>query len=231
VIPQLLPHPLEPPAWSLATEFHFYLLLPLLFRWRPVLAALLVATVAVQLFGFVHESTRLNGDGLGYHYIFGVLPVFLMGYLLAEPARPGHLAAGSLWLLYATLCACAFLGLIGLQQRASEVTLGASIALPLLAVTVRSANFRLGPAFNRWDERLGDLAYPIFITHCLAFYIVEHFTGMRVRASAAFLACAAGVCLSGAILLASLQRHVETLRIALRGFASMKTGQLKAEAG
>jgi hypothetical protein len=138
VIPQLLPHPLVPPAWSLATEFHFYLLLPLLFRWRALLLVLLPATLAVQLFGFVYESPTLNSDTLSYRYIFGVLPVFLMGYLYADGGTASRRIAFALWLLYVLLAACALAGVAIHQQRAREITLGATVALPLLALALAS---------------------------------------------------------------------------------------------
>ena len=80
----------------------------------------------------------------------------------------------------------------------------------------------LPAALKRWDERLGNLAYPVFITHCLAFFVVEHLTGMPVSATAGFVTSAAAVCLAGSLALEQLQRRVERLRIGLRGFASMK---------
>ena len=222
VITELLPHPLVPPAWSLATEFHFYLLLPLLFRWRPLLLALLLATLAVQLFGFVHESPTLNSDSLGYRYLFGVLPVFLMGYLYADGSPASHRLSMALWLLYALLAGCALAGMAIHQQRAHEITLGATVALPLLVLAIASGRRALPATLKRWDERLGNLAYPVFITHCLAFYVVEHLAGMAVSATAGFVISAAAVCLAGSLALEQLQRRVERLRIGLRGFASMK---------
>lgn len=231
VIPQLLPHPLVPPAWSLATEFHFYLLLPLLFRWRPLLLVLLPATLAVQLFGFVHESPTLNSDTLSYRYIFGVLPVFLMGYLYADGSTASRRIAFALWLLYALLAGCALAGVAIHQQRAHEITLGATIALPLLALALASGRRALPAALKRWDERLGNLAYPVFITHCLAFFVVEHLTGLAVSPTAGFLISATLVCLAGSLALEQLQRRVERLRIGLRGFASMKDEPPRARAG
>jgi peptidoglycan/LPS O-acetylase OafA/YrhL len=222
VITELLPHPLVPPAWSLATEFHFYLLLPLLFRWRPLLLALLPATLAVQLFGFAYESPTLNSDTLGYRYIFGVLPVFLMGYLYADGGTASRRTSMALWLLYVLLAGCALAGMGIHQQRAQEITLGATIALPLLALAIASGRRALPATLRRWDERLGNLAYPVFITHCLAFYVVEHITGMAVSATAGFLVSAVAVCLAGSLALEQLQRRVERRRIGLRGFASMK---------
>ncbi len=116
------------------------------------------------------------------------------------------------------------------QQRAQEITLGATIALPLLALAIASGRRALPATLKRWDERLGNLAYPVFITHCLAFYVVEHITGMAVSATAGFLISAVAVCLAGSLALEQLQRRVERLRIGLRGFASMKHDRLSADA-
>ena len=225
VISELLPHPLVPPAWSLATEFHFYLLLPLLYRWRILFMVMLLATLAVQIFGFVHESTRFNSDNLGYRYIFGVLPVFLMGYLYADDSGGRRPLAVLLWLLYLGLACCAFTDTLIHQQRAREVLLGASVALPLLATTMHVRGHAWLGRIRALDERLGNLAYPIFITHCLGFFIIEHVTGMPVRASASFVLCAIILCLLLSMPLELMQRRLERARIALRGFASMKTDQ------
>ena len=108
------------------------------------------------------------------------------------------------------------------QQRAHEITLGATLALPLLALALASGRRALPAALKRWDERLGNLAYPVFITHCLAFFVVEHLTGLAVSPTARFLISATLVCLAGSLALEQLQRRVERLRIGLRGFASMK---------
>ncbi len=222
VIAELLPHPLVPPGWSLATEFHFYLLLPLLFRWWRLLMALLVMTLAIQLYGFTHDSPTLNSDSLGYRYIFGVLPVFLMGYLYADQTGIRTRIAGALWLGYVVLAIFAVADLGIHQQRAREVLIGASIALPLLVLSLRYRQ-DAHPHFPKaLDERLGNLAYPIFITHCLAFYVIEHVTGLQVQASARFVLGASLLCLLFSVVLDAMQRHVERLRIRVRGFASMK---------
>ncbi|MBP8924987.1 MAG: acyltransferase [Pseudomonadales bacterium] len=221
VIPALLPHPLIPPAWSLATEFHFYLLLPLIYRWWRILLILLIATFAVQLTGFLHDSPQFNSDSLSYRYIFGVLPIFLMGYLYADGQRAGRYLAGTLWFIYLALAGCALAGIAITQPRAHEVLLGASIA-PLLLLIAQSNRLRSNNQLRKWDERLGNLAYPIFISHCLAFYVVEHVTAMPVTASAQFVPCAIFTCLLISVMLDALQRRVERLRISFRGFDSMK---------
>jgi len=230
VIRELLPHPLVPPAWSLATEFHFYLLLPLLYRWRRLLLALLGVTLAAQISGFVHAGEMLNADTLGYRYIFGVLPVFLTGFLYADDRRASRGLALALWLVYAVLAGCALAGIAIHQQRALEVTLGGTAALPLLALALAAGRRTRPRALEYLDEKLGNLAYPVFITHCLAFYAVEQLTGMEVRATPGFVGTAAALCLVASLALERLQRHAEALRFRLRGFASMKDSTAPARA-
>ena len=216
VITELLPHPLIPPAWSLATEFHFYLLVPLLFAFPRLFLASLLGTLALQFGSLLHESPALNADTPGYRYIVGVLPVFLMGWLHAA----GHRGAWLLWSAYALLAAAA-LGGAGIEQpRAREVALGATLALPLLVLGRHRRATLQGARWRAWDERLGNLAYPLFITHCLAFYVVEH-CGLPVTAEPRFIGAAVAVSLAASLLLERVQRHVERLRIGVRGFASM----------
>lgn len=101
------------------------------------------------------------------------------------------------------------------------MALGATLALPLLALGRHRRATLQGARWRAWDERLGNLAYPLFITHCLAFYVVEH-CGLPVTAEPRFIGAAVAVSLAASLLLERVQRHVERLRIGVRGFASMK---------
>jgi peptidoglycan/LPS O-acetylase OafA/YrhL len=69
-----LPHPLVPSAWSLSSEFHFYLLLPLtLMLGRRGFALVVVGAGTIQITALLHSISTFNSDNFGYRFIFGVL--------------------------------------------------------------------------------------------------------------------------------------------------------------
>ena len=84
-IATLLPHPLIPPAWSLSTELHFYLLLPIIVLLKKRFwILLLLVTLTIQCTSFMYSSDVFNSNNFGYRFIFGVLTIFLYGYAFAR---------------------------------------------------------------------------------------------------------------------------------------------------
>jgi Predicted acyltransferases len=84
VIEHIAPQPIVATAWSLATEFQFYLILPMIFLLHRTQWTLLILTVmAVQFSSFFFTRINFNSFNYGYYYIFGVLTVFLYGYAFA----------------------------------------------------------------------------------------------------------------------------------------------------
>jgi peptidoglycan/LPS O-acetylase OafA/YrhL len=72
------------------------------------------------------------------------------------------------------------------------------------------------------DRFLGDLAYPLFITHFLAFYLVEKLLMPWQDGLELYLLCSFLVSLAMSVVLHFMQNYIEGLRIKLRGFASMR---------
>lgn len=221
----ILPHPIIPPAWSLASEFHFYLLLPLIFLLSRNRFAVLAGTaLVIQVSALFFGSGPFNSDNFGYRFIFGVLVFFLAGCAYArsttEPFYRRLLQ--TVWAIYAlTLIGVApTLGLFK-NRFALEALLGAVLAWPLVAAALRAQVSE--PWLKALDNQLGRLAYPVFISHFLAFYLSEKWLGFQGQEGAAIPACIL-ICLAISIALMKLQTLIDNYRLQRRGFSSMAPG-------
>jgi len=171
-IPSMLPHPLVPPAWSLATELHFYLLVPGLFfllgRKRLYFALLLLGSLFFGMGAWSSHGAVFNADIFGYRYLPGVLWIFLYGFLHASGQMP-RLRQSIPWLLvgYYMLGIPAF---GATEPFAREILLGTLLA-PVAPVLMRLPFDRI------LDRRWGMLSYPLFLSHFLAFYISDRWLG------------------------------------------------------
>ena len=222
-IEALLPHPIVPPAWSLSSEFHFYLLLPLILmlgRWGFVLV--FIGAGSIQIAALFHETGLFNSDNFGYRFIFGVLVFFLAGIAFGRRQEGFYRHIVWAYLLTYLLMLLVIAPSFGLyaKPRVQELMIGAVMAIPLLSAALsakRSSGWQA-----RSDDLLGRLAYPIFISHFLVFYCCEKLLGLTLsrHGSVYVLTTIAGTLIS-ALLLVQLQALVERYRIARRGFSSM----------
>jgi peptidoglycan/LPS O-acetylase OafA/YrhL len=223
IIDALKPHPIIPPAWSLATEFHFYLVLPLIVSLKKRFWFLLLfITVCVQFSSFFFSHGPFNSNTFGYRYIFGVLTVFLYGYAFAEKPEAFYRRVHRvIWLVF-TLFLIVIAPMLGVLENpfVLEVLIGGFIALPL-GIFFTKANVQ--KHYVKIDNLLGDLAYPMFISHFLSFYLVEKLLSIRVSDSVTFNALSIVLCITMSFFLSLLQKKVDAFRIKKRGFSSLKT--------
>jgi len=221
-IEQMLPHPIVPPAWSLAAEFHFYLLLPMIFLLpRKVLLALLGVTASIQIGAMFFADGPFNSDNFGYRFIFGVLIFFLFGYVYAKREDPSYgQLARLIWLVYAgmLLVIAPTFRLFG-NPHVMELLLGAVLAWPMAGAALASTPS--GAWLKRADNLLGRLAYPIFISHFLAFYLCEKLFGLTSALQVLYTPVAILLCLSLSCGLLRVQNEVDAYRLRRRGFQSM----------
>ncbi|KRU92626.1 acyltransferase family protein [Pseudomonas aeruginosa] len=230
-VERLLPHPIVPPAWSLAAEFHFYLLLPTIALLpRRAFLAVLAVTTSIQVTALFFGSGPFNSDNFGYRFIFGALTFFLFGYAHARREEPGYAWIPlALWLVYASLLlvVAPTFGLFS-HPFVMELLLGAVLAWPLLsaALGARPDNVWLKKA----DNLLGRLAYPIFISHFLAFFFCEKLLGFDQGQQGAAIPASIALSLGISWLLLRLQTSIDAYRLRRRGFASMASGRLGSAA-
>ena len=156
---------LVPPAWSLAAELQFYLLMPfLLLGWRWIAAAM-----ALSISVFVLAQFKvLNSDIFGYRLLPGVLFIFLLGGIWQAhrealcPLQGKSMLIAGVWgvmVLYTGW-------LISTPEwRAPynlEVALGFTVGVPLL---VLFASLRFPAGLHQLQRWLGALSYGVFLLH------------------------------------------------------------------
>ncbi|MES2819189.1 MAG: acyltransferase [Pseudomonadota bacterium] len=211
--------PAVPPAWSLATEFHFYLLLPLIAALKPrAFVGVLCISTCIQTASLFFAHGAFNSNNFGYRFVFGVLTFFLFGYAYARRATPFYLGVtGCLLALY--------LGILlvmapsaGLYQNpyVQELLLGAVMALPL---TRAALDYRpIDKHIKRLDEAFGRLAYPVFVSHFLVFFLCEKALLINPAHKALYVPTVILGSLLLSVYLMYLQSLLERYRIRRRGF-------------
>lgn len=100
-----------------------------------------------------------------------------------------------------------------------ELLLGAVLAWPLAGAALASVPPQAW--LKRTDNLLGRLAYPIFISHFLAFYLCEKLFGLTSTHQYAYIPVAIVLCLSLSYGLLRMQDGVDAYRLRRRGFQSM----------
>ena len=166
-IHSLLPHPLIPPTWSLSTEWHFYLFVPLFFylahKNKKVFYLIFLASLLFELYAFTKALPDFNSDNFGYRYIFGVLWIFLAGFLFAKE----EFESKFLKIIYFSLILYfLFIGFYFSSHAYVKEIFFAVFFLPFVNI-IKNLNFK-------YDYFLGQLSYPIFISHFFIFYFVEN---------------------------------------------------------
>ena len=212
-----------PYAWTLRVEFAFYLtafgtcwLMRLKtqgFDWRRggVGVALGTAYLAFAMFAWRHRS---SGVGAGVALQVICVPFFAFGLGLFFLERwPG--VASRLHLLLVS--AAVLLGFTYWGQRGHPLLV---YQLPLLivlfaALALLSEVRSIPDNVRRWDRRLGELSYPLYVSHGV---ILSLLTGLSARRGALPYLCAPILAL---LLAASLQITIEkplrAMRSRLRG--------------
>lgn len=151
---------LVPPAWSLGVELTFYLIAPFILHRLGLLAVLLIGSVAVRIWLASLGLTEL--DQWNYRFFPSELAFFIAGALAHQIWMPRAKAMGLLAEKIATPVTYLSVGMILIF-----VTLDAPfprwgmIALFIFALPFLFA-FQKN---NRWDRTLGELSYPIYISH------------------------------------------------------------------
>lgn len=151
-----------PQAWSIALELVFYLLAPFILRRRSswLLGALLIsAALRISL----HKGLGLNFDPWTYRFFPNELGLFVLGglsYRLYEGLRSWSPPHGLSMLIISsyvamTVCYQWLPGGIALKGCYYGLT---TLSLPFLFLLTKRLH---------WDRRVGELSYPVYISHFL----------------------------------------------------------------
>lgn len=159
---------LLPPAWSLAVELQFYLLVPLLLG-RPLLA-IAAAILSFAVF-ILAQYGVLNTDVFGYRLLGGVGFVFLAGTLLGRCDRLSRGCLGLLWLGSVIYVIWLLTG-DRHQPYNTEVALGFALGLPLLLAFLQ---FPCSRFWQNLQRRAGELSYGVFLLHFPAIWLLQMF--------------------------------------------------------
>ena len=220
----LHPHPLVPPAWSLATEFHFYLLLPFIFKLRKIYwFFVLLLSMGIQFSSFFFTGGLFHSGNFGYRFIFSVLSIFLYGYAFSEiHDRFFRFTALFIWLIYTLFIFFVSPALnIWSNRFVQEILIGGFICL-FIGYYVKNSSLPHG-IMKTVDNFLGNLAYPMFISHFFSFYLVETVLKIQLHEREIFYLTSIFLCLAMSYLLHLFQTPFETYRIHKRGFPSLKS--------
>lgn len=163
-----------PPAWSLSVEIYFYLLAPWLVRLRtPVIFALIGVSFLCR--AVLASSMGWLGDPWSYRFFPSELAFFLTGVL----AYRAQSAPGSRTIAW-TLALVLLGSLLGLAetlalwqpempiQRWARIPLFAALAVGMATLFSLTKNWRL-------DRQIGELSYPLYISHFLVIWTAGYF--------------------------------------------------------
>ena len=169
---------LVPQAWSLSVELYFYAVAPFIVkRGLKVLVGVALASFAVRV--ALWGLADLNADPWSYRFFPSELMFFMLGAIACHACSTGSARNAALlgrstgaWALHGLLAALAVGAvLIGRADHpydvgdviASLATAGAFLVLPYLFAWTR--NMRL-------DRLVGELSYPVYISHVLVIWII-----------------------------------------------------------
>ncbi len=157
---------LVPQAWTLGFELVFYLMAPLVLPRKPLLFALLGFSLLVRI--FVDQSGLGLQAPFAYQFFPAELWLFLAGALAQQYLLPAYkklIAKNHIDVV--AKAATVFLivlvvgyWLIPLQESLKQIALFAFFLLLLPFPFM----FQAG---NKWDKKIGDLSYPLYICHGL----------------------------------------------------------------
>lgn len=135
------------PAWTLGAEVTFYAMAPFLLRSTPACIALLLASITVRLYT-AHDME------FAYHFFPATLMFFLLGHFAQKIIRlPWQLGAAIF------VAGAWYVPGVTFDSAAFYVSLaGLLLLLPGLFHATKS---------NRWLNFLGDLSYPVYLSHMI----------------------------------------------------------------
>jgi len=188
-----------PQAWTLGVELSFYAIAPFVVTRIKVLYGLLAFSILVRLILIVVGVGF--SDPWTYRFFPAELVFFVLGSLAHQIIQPfyrrvfdGKFSVISGWVTIFVFLYCALFSLLPYRKiNALLLVIVFFVSLPFLF------EFQAG---REWDRRIGDLSYPVYITHLV---LVAPVTGLVYAVySGAYAFEIAAVCVVVVTLLASL---------------------------
>lgn len=197
------------PAWSLACEVQFYLLVPLFVR-APTSVVRLTAAGSVAL--FIVSPLLPNPSFWAFTGLPGILFSFLSGILIK---RKDALFLRYTWLFFVVLLA----GFCFFKSRHLNLPTGINInvCIGYLAALPMVSWLSTYSPDSKWDQSLGLLSYPLFLVHQpLGTFLVAHIPHANMFVLLVFVMIAAGV------LVLLVERPFDNIRYKVRKRLTMR---------
>lgn len=169
-------YPLQPvpQAWSLSLELTFYLLAPWIARLRARYAVLLAGAALAVVVGL--RVSGLPDDPWSYRFFPAALPLFIAGmlahrfrrFLVPSPLAGKAIAVALILVVLLFDPTTRLLMAIGIPGAFVLCKLGTfALGFAGIPALFEWSNRRGGDALGKFDAQLGELSYPIYVTHFL----------------------------------------------------------------
>jgi len=211
---------LVPQAWTLGVELTFYLVAPFVLSRQWLLMSLLVLSIAARIY-LVYIGLGRN-DPWTYRFFPTELALFLLGALAHQVLLPLYKARFPTERLdtYADLSTSALIIItLAFSLLPTEESFN-TIALFLIFLILMPFAF-IFQSKREWDQRVGELSYPIYTCHVFVLYVVRFSLkqlGFTDKVSISLCVVVASICLS-LILNRYIGRPIESLRDRFRKYA------------
>ena len=204
---------LVPQAWTLGVELSFYLIAPFILPKRKILVTLLSLSIALRIYLIYIGLGRQ--DPWTYRFFPTELALFLLGALSHQVILPFYrnifskenIERYSTFSTYFLILVTLVFWLIPVNELIKSVALFA-IFIALMPLTF------LFQSKRDWDKWVGDLSYPVYISHMLVIYVIGFVMGklgIENTIAISLAAVAFTICMSVA-LNAYIGKPVEALR-------------------
>ncbi len=213
---------LIPPGWSLFVEMFFYIVIAILGRWRSVVFRWFVISFVYTVWMVVNglpfrdryyplaAASLFFSAGAG---VYVICQSTWMIRLFAWLPRVATWAAAALFVVFPIVVEA--LG----GDRGMLGYYGASAVFLVIFISLVTRNRLDG---GRWDRFLGDLAYPVFLTHFFSAGVVNLLTSNRFMVTSTInMVLSTAMCLAISVaFLKWVEPQIEKMRNRIRGRAA-----------
>lgn len=213
---------LLPQAWTLSLELVFYLAAPWLVRTRSrYLALFALASLGSK---FVLGAVLLHlPDPWTYRFLLFEFGYFTLGVLIHRHLLPFAVEliaternSATVWIAVTVFVSVFLPGYVDhaiLAAGADSAYLGSGIKVACLSLMVPFAFAATSEA--RWDRRLGEYSYPIYLSHVLVLNAIDRFAGLGGSRTATLALGLAGIA-AASHALTRMSAGIERLRTRIR---------------